>query len=172
MNCSFAISLSIFLHSLCNTNHNSNVNVLSRFYKQFLTSLYRLTLFGIFFKQDSETKLFAIWTKATLLRIYFRNLSVQKSFLQYKSQYLEKVFDVLIIEDTDSPSTTSGLWYFFPWLKFENLTTSRGEISLFIGSRRRIYIYDIKFSISSLVSTLDPYQPSSFAVGLDMGVSG
>jgi hypothetical protein len=32
--------------------------------------------------------------------------------------------------------------------------------------------YDMKFSISSLVSTLDPYQPSSFAVGLDMGVSG
>jgi hypothetical protein len=31
---------------------------------------------------------------------------------------------------------------------------------------------DMKFSISSLVSTLDPYQPSSFAVGLDMGVSG
>jgi hypothetical protein len=30
----------------------------------------------------------------------------------------------------------------------------------------------MKFSISSLVSTLDPYQPSSFAVGLDMGVSG
>jgi hypothetical protein len=32
--------------------------------------------------------------------------------------------------------------------------------------------YDMKFSISSLVSTLDPYQPSSFAVGLDMEVSG
>ena len=31
--------------------------------------------------------------------------------------------------------------------------------------------YDMKFSISSLVSALDPYQPSSFAVGLDMGVS-
>jgi hypothetical protein len=30
----------------------------------------------------------------------------------------------------------------------------------------------MKFSISSLVSTLDPYHPSSFAVGLDMGVSG
>jgi hypothetical protein len=29
----------------------------------------------------------------------------------------------------------------------------------------------MKFSISSLVSTLDPYHPSSFAVGLDMGVS-
>ena len=30
----------------------------------------------------------------------------------------------------------------------------------------------MKFSISSLVSALDPYQPSSFAVGLDIGVSG
>jgi hypothetical protein len=28
----------------------------------------------------------------------------------------------------------------------------------------------MKFSIWSLVSTLGPYQPSSFAVGLDMGV--
>ena len=36
-----------------------------------------------------ETKIFASWTKATLLRIYFRNLSVQRSFLQYKSQYLK-----------------------------------------------------------------------------------
>jgi hypothetical protein len=32
--------------------------------------------------------------------------------------------------------------------------------------------HDMKFSISSLVLTIDPYQPSSFAVGLDMGVSG
>jgi hypothetical protein len=29
----------------------------------------------------------------------------------------------------------------------------------------------MKFTVWSLVSTLDPYQPSSFAVGLDMGVS-
>ena len=29
----------------------------------------------------------------------------------------------------------------------------------------------MKFSISSLVSALDPYQPSSFAVGFDMGMS-
>ena len=31
--------------------------------------------------------------------------------------------------------------------------------------------YDMKYFISSLVSTLDPYQPSSFAVGFDMEVS-
>jgi hypothetical protein len=31
------------------------------------------------------------WTKATLLWIYFRNLSVNRSFLQNKSQCLEKV---------------------------------------------------------------------------------
>jgi hypothetical protein len=35
--------------------------------------------------------MFASWTKAILLKIYFRNLAVQRSFLQYKSQYLEKV---------------------------------------------------------------------------------
>ena len=43
------------------------------------------------FETRLETKIFASWTKSTLLRIYFRNSSVQKSFLQYKSQCLEKV---------------------------------------------------------------------------------
>ena len=43
------------------------------------------------FETRIETKIFASWTKATLLKIYFRNLSVQRSFLQYKSQCLEKV---------------------------------------------------------------------------------
>jgi hypothetical protein len=38
-----------------------------------------------------ETKIFASCTNSTLLRIYFRNLSVQRSFLQYKNQCLEKV---------------------------------------------------------------------------------
>ena len=37
-------------------NFHSNVNVLGRFYKQSLTSLYRSTLFGIFFKPDSKQK--------------------------------------------------------------------------------------------------------------------
>jgi hypothetical protein len=35
-----------------NRNFHSNVNVLGRFYKQFLMSLYRSTLFGIFLKPD------------------------------------------------------------------------------------------------------------------------
>jgi hypothetical protein len=38
-----------------------------------------------------ETKIFVSWTNATLLRIYFRNLSVQRYFLQYKSKCLKKV---------------------------------------------------------------------------------
>jgi hypothetical protein len=38
------------------------------------------------FETRIETKIFANWTKATLLRIYFHNLSVQKSCLHYKSQ--------------------------------------------------------------------------------------
>jgi hypothetical protein len=42
------------------------------------------------FETRLETKIFARWTKATLLKIYFRNLSVQRSFLQYKSQCLDK----------------------------------------------------------------------------------
>jgi hypothetical protein len=35
-------------------NFHSNANILGRFYKQFLTSLYRSTLFGIFLKPDSN----------------------------------------------------------------------------------------------------------------------
>ena len=38
------------------------------------------------------------WTKATLLRIYFRNLSVHRSFLQNKSQCLEKVIVKYVIK--------------------------------------------------------------------------
>jgi hypothetical protein len=41
-----------------------------------------------------------------------------------------------------------------------------------INVKNVIKRFDMQFSIWSLVSTLDPYQPSSFAVGLDMGVSG
>jgi hypothetical protein len=41
---------------MLNRNFHSNVNVLGRFYKQFLTSVYRSTLFGIFFKPDSKQK--------------------------------------------------------------------------------------------------------------------
>jgi hypothetical protein len=43
------------------------------------------------FETRLETKILASWTKSTLLRIYFRNFSVQRTFLQYKSQCLEKV---------------------------------------------------------------------------------
>jgi hypothetical protein len=41
---------------LLNRNCHSNVNVLSRFYKHFLTSLCRSTLFDIFLKSDSKQK--------------------------------------------------------------------------------------------------------------------
>jgi hypothetical protein len=78
------------IYVVLNRNFHSNVNVLGRFYKQFLTSLYRSTVWYIF-ETRFETKIFASWTKATLSRIYFRNLSVHRSFLQYKSQCLEKV---------------------------------------------------------------------------------
>jgi hypothetical protein len=75
-----------------NLNFHSNVNVLGRFYKQFLMSLYiQIDIVWYIFETRLEAKIFASWTKATLLRIYFRNLSVQRSFLQYKSQCLEKV---------------------------------------------------------------------------------
>jgi hypothetical protein len=77
---------------MLNRNFHSNVNVLGRFYKQFLTSLYiQIDIVWYIFETRLETKIYESWTKATLLRIYFRNLSVQRSFLQYKSQCLEKV---------------------------------------------------------------------------------
>ena len=73
---------------MLNRNFHSNVKGLGRFYKHFLTSLYISTLFDIFLKPDSK---FASWTNATLLRVYLRNLTVQRFYLQYKSQCLEKV---------------------------------------------------------------------------------
>ena len=41
---------------ILNRNFHSNFNVLGRFYKHFLTSLYRWTLFGIFLVPDSKQK--------------------------------------------------------------------------------------------------------------------
>jgi hypothetical protein len=55
------------------------------------TTLYRSTFFDIFLKPDTKKKYLQFEQKTTLLRNYFRNLSVQRSCLQYKSQCLEKV---------------------------------------------------------------------------------
>jgi hypothetical protein len=44
------------VYVVSNRNFHSNVNVLGRFYKQSLTSLYRSTLFGIFLNPDSKQK--------------------------------------------------------------------------------------------------------------------
>ena len=68
------------MYVVLNRNFHSNVNVLGRFCKHFQTSLYKL-----------ETQIVGSWTKVTLLRIYFRNLSVQRSFLPYKIQCLKRV---------------------------------------------------------------------------------
>jgi hypothetical protein len=49
-------------------------------------------LFGIFLKPDSKQKYLQVEQRQlSSLRIYFRNLFVHRSFLQYKSQCLEKV---------------------------------------------------------------------------------
>ena len=67
-------------------NVSGVLNLISTFYhKHFLTSLYRSTLFDIFLNPDSKRKYLQVW------RIYFRNLSVQRSCLQYTSQCLKKV---------------------------------------------------------------------------------
>jgi hypothetical protein len=59
---------------------------LCRFYKQFLTAL-----FGIFFKPDSQQKYLQVEQRQLSQGFIFHNLSVQRSFLQYKSKCLEKV---------------------------------------------------------------------------------
>ena len=62
-------------------NVSGVLNLISTFYhKHFLTSLYRSTLFDIFLNPDSKRKYLQVW------RIYYRNLSVQRSCLQYTSQ--------------------------------------------------------------------------------------
>ena len=53
--------------------------------------LVQIDIVWYIFETRLETTIFASWTKTTLLKIYFRNLSVQRSFLQYKSKCLEKV---------------------------------------------------------------------------------
>jgi hypothetical protein len=50
------IIISSNVYVVFNRNFHSNVNVLCRFYKHFLTSLYRSTLFDIFLKPDSKQK--------------------------------------------------------------------------------------------------------------------
>jgi hypothetical protein len=59
-----------------NRNFHSNVNVLGRFYKQFLTSLYRSTLFGIFLfnKGNSRKDLFSQFV--SLIRYYYMTFSI------------------------------------------------------------------------------------------------
>jgi hypothetical protein len=65
-----------------------------RFYKHIRNSniivhVYRHSL--ISFWNQTRNKNICKLNKGTLLRIYFRNLTVQRCFLQYKSQCLKKV---------------------------------------------------------------------------------
>jgi hypothetical protein len=69
-----------------------------------------------------ETTLFASYAKATLFRIYFRNLSVQRSFLQYKTSSFLVLWDhctdtgswirgkIRIYEDKYTTLTFSYYW--------------------------------------------------------------
>ena len=75
------------VYVVLNRNFHSNVNVLSRLYKHFLTSLYRSTFFFRSFWNQTWNKNICKLNKGN--PIYFPNLSVQRSVLQYKSM-LEK----------------------------------------------------------------------------------
>ena len=77
-----------------NRNFHSKDNVLGRFYKHFLTSLtfYRSTLFDIFFETRLETKIFANWTKATLVkRFIFAICQFKDLFCNIKVNAWKKV---------------------------------------------------------------------------------
>jgi hypothetical protein len=81
---------------------------------------------------DFTNKFLTSLYRSTLLRIYFRNLSVQRSFLQYKSQCMEKVnvkyvikrlwYEIFHIVPGINPRPISALqlrclaWYGSLWL--------------------------------------------------------
>jgi hypothetical protein len=96
-----------FLHFLFNTTYtfepiipfqlnlefeldfHSNVKILGRFYKHFLTSIVQIDIVWFLFETRLETKIFANWTKATVLRIYFHNFSIGLGItqrLQYQAR--------------------------------------------------------------------------------------
>ena len=79
------------VYVVLNRNFHLNVNVLGRVLQTVSNVIVQIDIFWCIFETSLETKIFASWTKATLLRIYFRNMSVQRSFLQYKNQCLENV---------------------------------------------------------------------------------
>jgi hypothetical protein len=68
-----------------------NIRGKIRIYEGKYRYIVQIDIVWYIFETRFETKNFTSWTKATRLRIYFRNLSVHRSFLQYKSQCLEKV---------------------------------------------------------------------------------
>ena len=72
---------------MLNRDFHSNVNVLGKFYKHFLTDRHCL----ISFWNQSWNKNICKLNKGNSLKDLFVNLSVQRPFLQYKSQCLKKV---------------------------------------------------------------------------------
>ena len=75
---------------MLNRNFHSNVNIFGRFYKHFLTSLYRSKLLDIFWSQTRNKNICKL-NKGNSLKNLFSQFVSSKTFLQYKSQCLEKV---------------------------------------------------------------------------------
>ena len=108
------------LYVVLNRNSHSNVNVLGIFYQHILTSLYRRLM--SFWNQTRNKQKYVQVKQCNSL--YFRNLSVTRSFLQYKSQCLKKVnvkyvinrlwHDIFhIVPGISPPASLSGLiWEF------------------------------------------------------------
>ena len=76
------------VYVVLNRNFHLNVNVLFTV----VNVIVQIDIVWYIFETKLETKNICKLNKGnSLLKIYFRNLSVQRSFLQYKSQCLEKV---------------------------------------------------------------------------------
>jgi hypothetical protein len=91
-----------------------NVNVLGRFYKHFLTSLYRSTLFDIFLKPDSNESnslkdLFStpIWRQTAKLECWYQGRYGKFHVIIYLSHILHLLFsriDFYITEKIVAPT--------------------------------------------------------------------
>jgi hypothetical protein len=122
-----------------------------------------ITYFTFTFRHCTDRHcLISFWnqtpTKATLLRIYFRNLSVQRSFLQYKSRFLKKVnvkipiqHDMYILANYSVSSYLNLIpifWNVLIWLKYDFMHIVMHHLSLYFDiyslrplRRYRIYMW-------------------------------
>jgi hypothetical protein len=101
-------------------------------------------LFDIFLKPS--------WTKATLLRIYFRNVSVQRYFLQYKSQCLKKVNVKYVIN-----RLLHELWHIVPGTSSRSVSALQLHCRAWYGNLELIPGPIWKMSCNNLLIRINKY---------------